>query len=132
MMDCREVREYLPAYVDEAGGPRAESVERHLSTCPECRTELGHFREMKDALATLPARMIEPPAWLLGTLTETVVQKAARREAMRNTAEKLADPKVIVTGSLVAAGVAGALLIRGRRRRRRTVTRRFREALAEA
>ncbi len=132
-MDCREVREYLPAYVDEAGGQRAESVERHLSTCPECRTELGHFREMKDALATLPARMIEPPAWLLGTLTETVAQRAVRREAVRNTVEKLADPRVIVTGgALVAAGVAGALLIRGRRRRRRTVTRRFREALAEA
>ncbi len=132
-MDCREVREYLPAYVEQAGGPRAQSVESHLVTCLSCATELAQYREMQDALASLPAQVIEPPAWLLGTLTETVAQRAVRREAVRSTAEKLADPRVIVTGgALVAAGLAGALLIRGRRRRRRTVTRRFREALAQA
>jgi predicted anti-sigma-YlaC factor YlaD len=132
-MECREVREYLPAYVEQAGGPIARDVDRHLATCSECSTELGQHREMQTALGVLATQTLEPPSWLPGTLTDTITQRAARRETIRNAAEKVMEPKVVVTGgALVAAGLAGALLMRGRRRRRRTSIGRFREALAEA
>lgn len=132
-MECREVREYLPAYAEQAGGPLAREVDRHLAGCSGCRAELEQHSEIRAALGGLANQMVEPPSWLLGTLTETITEKAARREAIRNAAEKVTNPKVVVTGSaLVAAGLAGVLVMRGRRRRHRTVTRRFREALAEA
>lgn len=132
-MECREVREYLPAYVEQAGGSLARDVDRHLATCTECSAELEQHREMQSALGVLATQTLEPPSWLLGTLTDTITQRAARRETIRNAAQRVREPKVVVTGgALVAAGLAGALLMRGRRRRRRTVTTRFRQALAEA
>src|SRR5688500_2016159 len=80
-MECREVREYLPAYVEQAGGPHAREVDRHLAGCRDCSTELKQHQEMQAALGVLSQEMLEPPSWLLGTLTETVTQKAARRES---------------------------------------------------
>lgn len=132
-MECREVREYLPAYVDQMGGPKSADVDAHLQTCAGCRAELEQYREMQSELATLSAQTIEPPAWLLGTLTETVAERAAQRAAIRNTVQKVANPKVVVTGgALVVAGVAGIVLMSRRRRRRGGIARRLREAIAEA
>ena len=133
-MECREGREYLPAYVEQAGGSLAREVDRPLATCTGCSAELDQHREMQSALGVLATtQTIEPPSWLLGTLTDTITQRAARRETIRNATQRVREPRVVVTGgALVAAGLAGALLMRGRRRRRRTVTTRFREALAEA
>lgn len=132
-MNCREVREYLPAYVEQAGGPRASDVEEHLTTCAGCRTELEQFRELDSLLGTLATETIGPPAWLLGTLTETVSEKAQRIAAIRSKRDQLSDPKIVVGGAILAAGVAGALVVRGiTRRRRKGIARKLREALANA
>lgn len=130
-MDHREVREYLPAYAEQANGPRASAVEEHLRTCGDCRAVLEQYRELSSELGGLAEANIEPPAWLLGTLIETVSERASRVAVIRARADKLTDPKVVAGGAVVA-GLAGALLLRGMRRRRRSIRQRVREALAEA
>lgn len=133
-MECREVREYLPAYAEQAGGPRASAVEEHLRTCAGCRTELEQFRELGSELALLSEHRMEPPAWLLGTLTETVGERAARLAAIIERRRRLAQPRTIATGgALLAAGLAGAMVMGVlRRRRRRLLRTRAAEVLAEA
>lgn len=133
-MECREVREYLPAYVEQAAGPRASDVEEHLRTCAGCRVELEQYKEMSVQVASLASTLIEPPAWLLGTLIETVGERAQRLSVIRHRRRSLAQPRTIATGgAVVAAGVAGALLIRRlTRRRRRLLRQRVSQALAEA
>lgn len=133
-MECREVREYLPAYAEQAGGPSASAVDEHLRTCADCRAELEQYRELAAALGGLSERAIEPPAWFLGTVTETVGERAERVAALRERGRQLSHPQTIAAGGVIlAAGVAGALLMRGlRRRRRRLIQRRVAEALAEA
>lgn len=132
-MECREVREYLPAYAEQAGGPRALDVDEHLRTCADCRVVLEQYREIALALGSLSEKAVEPPAWLLGTLTETVSERVSQVAAIRARRDRLADPKVVATGgAVIAAGVAGALLLRGMRRRRRSMRQRLREALAQA
>jgi anti-sigma factor RsiW len=130
-MECREVREYLPAYGEQAG-PRAEAVEQHLTTCAGCRAELAQYRELAGALVGLADRDTEPPAWMLGTLVETVGDKAAQLAANRERRDRLTHPKVLTGGALVAAGVVGALVMRGMRRRRKSIWRRVQESMAEA
>ena len=127
-MECREVRGYLPAYVEQAGGPRSGLVDSHLQSCSGCRAELEQFRELSTGLSQLVEHPVEPPAWLLGTLTETISERAGRLAAIRQRTEKITDPKVVAGGAILVAGVAGALLMRGRRRRRRGL----RELLADA
>lgn len=130
-MECREVREYLPAYTEQAGGPRAATVDDHLTACGGCRAELEQYRELGSEMRALAGKPGEPPAWLLGTVTEAVAERAARRAALRARRERLAHPRVVVAGgAIVLAGVAGAMLLSGRRRRR--VNRKLREALAQA
>lgn len=125
-MECREVGGYLPAYADR--DPVPSDVETHVEGCERCRSELTEFRELSAGLALLEDHPVEPPAWLLGTIIETVGEKATRLAAIRERTQKLADPKVLAGGAILAAGVAGALLYRGRRRRRRGL----RDLLAEA
>lgn len=132
-MECREVREYLPAYAEQSGGPRAAAVDGHLATCAGCRAVLEQYREMAGGLAALEEQPVQPPAWLLGTLTEAVGERARRAAAFRARREQISRPKVAATGgALLAAGIAGTLLLRSRRgRRRRGRLDRVRAALAE-
>jgi predicted anti-sigma-YlaC factor YlaD len=131
-MECREVREYLPAYGEQAGDPRATFVDQHLATCAGCSAELSQYRELAGALGGLADLQTEPPAWMLGTLVETVGSRATQLAALRQRREKLTDPKVVTGGALVAAGLVGALVMRSMRRRRRSVWRRVQESMAEA
>lgn len=127
-VECREVREYLPAYDDGFGGPTSSFVSHHLSACGDCRSELEQYREMASGLRSLSQDSLEPPSWFLGTVIETVTEKARRVEAVRSSIRRVSDPKVIAGGALVAAGVAGAIFMKGRRKRRRSL----RELLAQA
>lgn len=132
-MEHREVREYLPAYVNGAGLAPAE-VAQHLETCDECRAELESYRELATVLRGLADVTLEPPPWLEGVVARAISERAARLAAVRAGRERLTDPRVAVPAGLaVAAGVAGALIIRGRRRqRRRSLRGRVRSALAQA
>lgn len=130
-MKCREVREYLPAYLEEPRGVR-HLVEGHLATCADCRRDLEEYRELSATLSSLRDEAVEPPGWLAPALIETVRERAERRAALVQRAQTLADPKVaIAAGALAMAGVAGAILV-SRKRRRRGTRRRVRHALAGA
>ena len=131
-MECREVREFLPAYLEDGPATRPAEVTSHLASCSNCRTELEHYREMSLTMSSMNEHLMEPPAWLVGTLTETVVERAAELQRIRQLRRQVTDPKVVAGSALVAAGLVGALVMRGRRRRRRGFSRRVREALAQA
>lgn len=131
-MDHREVREYLPAYIDEAKGPRASAVEEHLQTCEECRAELERYRQMMSGLEGLANVTQEPPPWLLGSLIDSLRSKARPLTTRTSQLARLRSPRV-AAGAVVAAGVAGAVaLTMMKRRRRRSAWQRLRASLAGA
>jgi len=111
-------------------------VAAHLRTCERCRAELEGYRHLREALAGLATTTIEPPAWLLPATLETVRSRALVRlripAAAGEVRERLSDPRVAAgAAAVVLAGLAaGAVVARGRRRRR--VKARPRSALASA
>jgi len=123
-VECREAAQHIPAYIDQTGGPAATALDAHLRTCDRCRGEVDAYRDLQGALATLAAQTIEPPAWLLPATIEAVRSRAglrARIPAAREVRERLTDPRLAAAGgaAILLAGLAtGAVLIRGRRRRR--------------
>lgn len=126
-MECREAAQHIPAYIDQTGGPAATALDAHLRTCDRCRGEVDAYRDLQGALAALATQTIEPPAWLLPATIEAVRSRAGLRAhipAAREVRERLADPRLAAAGgaAILLAGLAtGAVLIRGRRRRRRLV-----------
>jgi predicted anti-sigma-YlaC factor YlaD len=132
-VDCREIREYLPSYVDAATGPRASAIDEHLKSCGDCRAELGRYREMIAELEGLLEVTEETPGWALDRIMDAVGTKARQLSTLRGRAQTLANPKVVATAGVFAAGVAGAVALQlMRRRRRRTMRSRLRSALAGA
>lgn len=113
-MNCREVRDYLPAYDETNTGPRSEMVGAHLKECADCRSEMQSYRELAAGLESLASETIEPPAWLLGTISETISDRVTRATALKARATALATPKAIAGGAFVAAGVLGAVLLKRR------------------
>jgi predicted anti-sigma-YlaC factor YlaD len=115
-MECREIRELLPAYDELGGSLQLAAIDRHLAGCTGCRTVLEQYRALSHDLAELRHLSAEPPSWLLRTLTEAVGE-AVEHQVRR---ERLTSPWVLAGGGmLTAAGVVGALLARQRRHRRR-------------
>ena len=120
-MECREVREFLPAYDELGGSLQLAAIDRHLAGCTACRATLEQYRELSSNLAQLRDLHAESPRWLLGTLTDAVAERVQQQAAMRARRERLTDPRMIAAGGamLTAAGLMGALVARQRRHRRR-------------
>lgn len=115
-MECREIRELLPAYDELASSLQLAAIDRHLAGCTGCRTTLEQYRALSRDLAELRHLTAEPPPWLLRTLTDAVAE-AVERQVRR---ERLTTPRLLAGGAmLTAAGVVGALVARQRRHRRR-------------
>lgn len=120
-MKCVQVREHFPAF-DQSKFPA--EVLGHLEHCEDCRTELAEYRELQANLGTLASMDIQPPAWLLGTVTERVMEVARRRAALaetrrqleRYTTKQIGEHRVAAGSALGLAVLAGALLF-GRSRR---------------
>jgi anti-sigma factor RsiW len=123
-VECREAAQHIPSYIDQSGGPAASALDAHLRTCDRCRGELDAYRDLQVALAALATQTIEPPAWLLPATIDAVRSRVRLRPhvaAAREVRDRLADPRVAAAGgaAILLAGLAtGAVLIRGRRRRR--------------
>lgn len=50
-MDCEEIRELLPAHVDqELGLPEAIEIDKHLQSCPACHREFSSQKTLRAAL----------------------------------------------------------------------------------
>lgn len=130
-MECSEVKKYLSDF-GESGMADLTVIRDHIESCAECRTERAQLSELKSALESLAGDPVEVPSWLEGRITEMVVQRAARQAALQRLGGRVAQPKVLTGGALLAAGVAGALLVRRRTRRQLTGISRLRQALANA
>lgn len=128
-MECREIREYLPAYVDEPEGPRADAIAAHLRTCDECTAEFARFKEMVAGLEGMAMAVEEPPSWLLGRITGAVSARSDQLARIRSRYQRVARPRnVAAAGALVFAGAVALQLMK--RRKRRTVMGRLRTAVA--
>jgi predicted anti-sigma-YlaC factor YlaD len=125
-MECREVREFLPAYDELGGSLQLTAIDRHLAGCSACAATLLQYRALSDDLAQLADLNADPPPWLLGTLTDAVAERVQQEAVLRARRERMTDPVVLAGGAaMLTAGLVGALLARSRRqRRRRTQVRR--------
>lgn len=116
-MDCSQAREHLSAF-DANAAPIKEIVD-HLGACADCSAERVHFQQLQEAMTELATTNVEPPSWLLATLTETTMQRARNKAALKQTSRQLASPKVATGGALLLAGVVGAFAFRRRSRKLR-------------
>ena len=106
-----EVREILPAYVRD--GSDSLTVRRHLAGCSECRSELARYEDLLGALATMGSVTAEPPPSLVASLRQ-IPHSAGTIEQVRTHLAR--NRRTYLSGAaVVAAGVAGAALLRTRR-----------------
>jgi anti-sigma factor RsiW len=64
-MDCTGYRQSIHELVDETIGPiRRAELERHLETCPECRTLVSDLQLIRDMAASLDPLDPPAPVWL--------------------------------------------------------------------
>ena len=109
---CAEVREMLPAYIDEPG--RDLLLRRHIASCENCKQEVTHYDELSRGLRALALQPVEPPSELLPALmaipdADNAVA-SVKTHVVRNRKAYLGGAAVLV------AGAAGAALWRSRRR----------------
>jgi hypothetical protein len=111
-MKCAEVREMLPAYVDE---PHASlPLRRHLGTCADCKTELHRYEELSAGLRELTVMTVEPPLSLRRQLS-AIPSDSRQIDALRS--HLATNRRAYVSGAaVVLAGAVGALAWRSRRR----------------
>jgi predicted anti-sigma-YlaC factor YlaD len=121
-MECREIRELLPAYDELGGSLQLAAIDRHLAGCTGCGVILGQYRALSEDLARLRDLTTEPPGWLLGTLTEAVTEAVRRHAVAQGRRDRLTDPRLLAAGGamlMTAAGLVGALVARRQRRHRK-------------
>lgn len=112
-MKCAEIREALPAYVEDRDSDLA--VRRHLSRCSECRAELEAYGSVRDALSEMRLVHAEPPPDLFGKLAG-IPSDGPKVERVRT---HVARHRNAYAGGVAVAvvGAAGAALWRSRRSR---------------
>ena len=112
-MKCAEIREALPAYVEDRNSDLA--VRRHLSRCPDCRAELEAYGSLRESLASMRLVEAQPPADLLGKLTSIPTEGPAVERVRTHVSRH----RSAYAGGLAIAvvGAAGAALWRTRRSR---------------
>lgn len=116
-MDCSQAREHLSAF--DVNAPPIKEIVDHLAGCTDCRAEQVQFQQLQEAMGDLAETIIEPPVWLLASLTETTIERLRRNATRAQTSKQLASPRVATGGALLLAGIAGALVFRRRSRRLR-------------
>ena len=60
-MNCSDVQNLLPAYVDELASSKAAAIAEHLETCAACR-ELAHAQSVARAVLRARAAQLSPMA----------------------------------------------------------------------
>ena len=104
-MSCSAVREVLPAYVREDDG--SLSVRRHLSRCPDCRTDLSRYEELMGRLSSLEAATAPVPyslkASLLNIPSRTTRLQNVKGHVAQNRRAYLSGAAVVVAGAVGTA-----------------------------
>jgi hypothetical protein len=105
-MRCEEVRPLLPELA-EGNLREAGELERHLSSCVGCSTELGRYRAVIMEMAALREVLAEPAPGFL----ERVLSEIPERN-WRSTLHRVAsDQRVHVAAVSVGGAVIGAAAI---------------------
>jgi len=87
-MECKDIREKLSAYLEGISSSEEKGlVEKHLHSCPQCRTALADQKRAGELLKDLEE--IEPPAWLTPKIMARV---RAEEEPKSNLFHKLFFP----------------------------------------
>ena len=95
--------EELHAYLDQAlSRSQCVEIERHLTRCPRCRVAREEIAVVRDRTTDLLARL--GPPWFLSPPFEQIRQQSRLRQRRRRH----------VTASLLAAGLAVAVLLQAR------------------
>lgn len=112
-MKCAEVRELLPAYVDDRDSTLA--VRRHISRCADCRRELEEYAQLRAEMTDLASSVAPPPPGLRSALI--AIPSTDRR--VEKVVTHLARNRRAYAGGLAMAvmGAAGAAVWRSRRMR---------------
>ena len=102
-MNCREMREILPAYVRDA--ERSLEAKRHLSRCEDCRAELRRYETMLWRLGEMRSQPAgDVPAGLLASLV-AIPNRETRIDVMKS---HVARNRKVYAGAAAMVGVAGA------------------------
>lgn len=119
-MNCSEVREYLPGYLDgalpeERDGCSRAAVHEHLSACDECRHELSRYQKMQQLMAQ--SAVVEPPAEL-GVEIRSALARVRERTSFGDWLRRLRDRAELIRANSVAplalpatGGLVAALLV---------------------
>lgn len=124
-MKCTQAREHFPAFDSETF---PGEVLGHLESCEDCRVELAAYRALQANLGSLASVDLQPPEWLLGTITERVAEAARRRAALERTRRQLGDVTIgqigehrVAAGSALGLAVLAGAVLFGRSRRQHRV-----------
>jgi hypothetical protein len=114
---CDELASTLGDYAEGVETAPAD-VRAHVETCLRCQAELVQYRRLLKGLHSLRTEVLEPaPGALAGILAS--LEAAGERSAIRS---MMTGKKAAYVGGIslatAAAGVAGAVVLAGRARRR--------------
>lgn len=116
-MECYQIREYLPAFDEQADDA---AVREHLQDCESCRAQLKQYRDLGRELSALAGYDLVPPAGLEAAIIEATLERLRRTAALRAASRQLGEHRgVAAGGALLLAGVAGAILFNARQRKQR-------------
>lgn len=109
MMSCHDIRQLLPARLEELTPLEARARSQHVAACSRCAAESASYSRLVQALATMANLEATPPE---GTLERILVAIGRRRV-------HATDPRVMVAAGSAGALVATVVVARALRQRRR-------------
>ena len=112
-MSCIQVQEAIPAFMDH--GSDSLEVRRHLARCPECKSELAAYEELRSALSAMESATVPAPRGLMTALIQ-IPSQANRLEQVRTHVARNRN-QYIGGAAVLAAGAVGAAVLRTRSRR---------------
>lgn len=112
-MTCAEVREMLPAYLDD--GTDALMVRRHLSRCADCRAQLAAYTDLMSGLRGLRGVTFEPSPHLKRALV-AIPSIPSRIDTVRTHVTRNRSAYLGGAAAVLVAGAAGATAWRTRAR----------------
>lgn len=105
-MECAEAATALPGCVED---DLPEDVAAHLETCIHCQAEAVRYKRHARLMGTLADQFVEPPADLLESLLDSVIEDRKHRRSVRRKAA------VGIGGlAIAAAGTAVGIVVHQR------------------
>jgi anti-sigma factor RsiW len=98
-MNCRDVENLLPSYVDGLERPKAAAIAAHLETCEACR-QLAHAQSVARTVLKARAAQLTPMA-----------PPGLRTRIIANTANQPQEPVLAWTGRLTAFAAAAMVVL---------------------